>query len=135
MSDIEVFRTYPAPKMSWKQWDIKLDGHVLARIGGAGSRVVSAEPGRHDLSVKHHGDESRNLSVMVTEDRQAMVLVGMGIEGAGGLGAKECDKVDDLPRGAIPIHAPGGNTQTLAQGRAKAVAGLAVTIGIDGFLW
>jgi hypothetical protein len=135
MSDIEVFRTYPAPNTSWRRWDIKLDGHVVGRIGGAGSKVICAEPGSHDLSVRYGVGERQSLSVTVTDDRATMVLVGMGVGRAGGVGAKECDKLDDLPKGAIPIHAPGGNTQTLAQGRAKAVAGLAVVIGIDLLFW
>ena len=84
---------------------------------------------------KYGGGESRVLSINVTDDRATMVLVGTGIDGAGGVGAKECDNIDDLPKGAIPIHAPGGNTQMLAQGRAKAVAGLAVVRGIDLLFW
>jgi hypothetical protein len=135
MARIEVFRTYPAPKTSWRRWEIKLDGHVVALIGGAGCKVITAEPGRHDLSVKHGGHESQRLSIEVANGRTTMVLVGMGVSGTDGLGAKECFVVDDLPRGAVPIHAPGGDTQTFAQGRRKAIAALSFVVGVDLLLW
>jgi hypothetical protein len=135
MAEIEVFRTYPAPKTSWRRWEIKLDGHVVALIGGAGCKVISAEPGHHDLSVKQGGHETQMLSIEVTNGRTALVLVGIGVGGADGVGAKECLVVDDLPRGAIPIHTPGDNTQTFAQGRRKNVVALALLLGVDLLLW
>jgi hypothetical protein len=132
MATILIFRTYPAPGTSWRRWPVYLDGTVVTHVGGAGYRSISAEPGKHEIRVTHGDSESQTLAISVRSDQKTLVLAGLGVRDSEGfgvrrIGIRECtDSPDDLPHGAIPIHAPSGNTQTFAQGRRKDARGLAV---------
>lgn len=98
------------------------------------------DDGDHQVKVVHGGLESIGLTVNARSGQLMPILVGLGVRDAEGfgvqrIGIRECTETSDLPRGAIPLHAPRGNTQTFAQGRTKAVVGLIVLGGIDLILW
>jgi hypothetical protein len=136
MATIQIFRTYPAPGTSWRRWPVYLDGALVSRVGGASYRSISAEPGRHEIRVVHGDSESQTLAIDVRSGQPTLILVGLGVRDSEGfgvrrIGIRECtDSPDDLPRGGITIHAPGGSTQTFAQGRRKDVRGLAVLAAV-----
>jgi hypothetical protein len=133
VATIALFRTYPAPGSSWKRWQVSLDGKAVDHIGGAGCRLISAEPGHHDIQVSSGGSQSEALSLDLQADQMTMVLVGLGVrddQGVGRqrIGIKECSNATELPLCAIPMHAPGGNDQSFVDGRTKAVVALAVAL-------
>jgi hypothetical protein len=140
MAAIDVFRTYPAPGSSWRRWRIYIDGAEQGQIGGAGHSRIAVVDGEHEVKVVHGKSESMGLAVNVRSGQLQPVLVGQGVRDAEGfgirrIGIRECTDTSDLPRGAIPLHAPSGNTQIFVQGRTKAVVGLVGAVGIDLILW
>ena len=140
MAEIDIFRTYPAPKESWRSCAVRLDGKVVARLGGGGYKKVIASPGKHSISVGKSGFEGENLPIVVVDGVPTQILVGLGISNPNRpisdsnnprrFGIKECSDSDDLPRCAIPLHSPGGLPHTLRQGQVKAVVAL---LALGGF--
>jgi hypothetical protein len=128
MATIEVFRTYPAPKQSWRSYEIRLDGHVVGRIGGAGYKRFSVGEGTHRLSVHHRGEDGPGLVLDAANGHSKWVLVGENLSVA------ECSSVGDLPRCAIPLTDASGQTQSMKAGRSRAVrAGVVLNLVTLGF--
>jgi len=140
MATILLFRTYPAPGTSWRRWRVYLDGTLVGHVGGGGFRSISTEPGKHHIRATDGDSEGQTVAIDVRADQKALVLVGLGVRDSEGVGTRrigirECtDTPHDLPRCGIPIHAPGGRTQTFVQGRRKDARGLAVFFALILFL-
>jgi hypothetical protein len=115
MAVIEIFRTIPGPKQSWRPLTVDIDHSHRVRIPGAGFETVDVEVGNHRIGV---GGDSQSIEVNVVADRPTQVLVGPGAGGASAdqprLDIKECTDKKDLPRCLIPLNNPGGLRQTLA---------------------
>jgi hypothetical protein len=138
MAVIEIFRTIPGPKQSWRPLTLRIDDSHRVRIPGAGFEAVDVEVGMHHLSVDGVSHADQSIDVNVVGDRPTQVLVGPG---AGGTSAdrhrvdiKECSVKEDLPRCLIPLHDPGGLPQTLTQGRKRAWLAFALLLGTGVFL-
>jgi len=138
MAAIEIFRTIPGPKQSWRPLTVHIDDSRRVRIRGAGFETVDAEAGPHHLSVYGADHVRQSIEVHVAANRPTQVLVGPG---AGGISTdrhrvdiKECSDKEDLPRCLIPLHNPGGLPQTLAQGRNKAWLAFLMMLGTGLFL-
>jgi len=138
MAAIEIFRTIPGPKQSWRAWTVAIDDSHRVRIPGAGFETVEVEVGKHRMNVGGTGQKGQSIEVNVVVDRPTQVLVGPG---AGGISADrhrvdimECTDKKDLPRCLIPLNDPGGLPQTLAQGRNKAWLAFALMLGTGLFL-
>jgi len=138
MAVIEIFRTIPGPKQSWRPLTVRIDDSHRVRIPGAGVETVDVEVGTHRLSVDAADHVAQSIEVTVDADRTTQVLVGPG---AGGISTdrhrvdiKECSNKEDLPRCLIPLHNPEGLPQTLTQGRNKAWLAFALMLGAGLFL-
>ena len=124
MAVIEIFRTIPGPKQSWRPLTVVIDDSHRVRIPGAGFETVDVDVGTHRMSVTGAEYASQGIEVDVVADRPTQVLVGPGAGGASAdrhrVDIKECTDKNDLPRCLIPLNNPGGLPQTLTQGRNKA---------------
>ena len=133
MAAIEIFRTIPGPKQSWRPLTVRIDDSRRVRIPGAGFESVAVEVGTHRVSIDGVDHVVQSVEVRVSADRPTQVLVGPG---AGGISTdrhrvdiKESSDKEELPHCLIPLHNPGGLPQTLAQGRNKAWLAFALMLG------
>ena len=136
MAVIEIFRTIPGPKQTWRRLTVVIDDAHRVRIPGAGFETVDVDVGRHRMRVGGTRHEGQRIEVDVVADRPTQVLVGPGAGGASAdqhrVDIKECTDRNELPRCLIPLDDPGGLPQTLAQGRNKAwvAFGLMLLVGV-----
>ena len=138
MAVIEIFRTIPGPKQSWRPLTVVIDDSHRVRIPGAGFKTLKVGVGRHRMSVGGTGHTAQSIEVNVVADRTTQVLVGPGAGGVSSdqhrIDIKECTDKRDLPRCLIPLNNPGGLPQTLAQGRNKAWLAFLMMLGTGLFL-
>jgi len=124
-AQIFVFRSYPAPGQSWRSWTIDLDGKRSCAIGGGGSCVISTSPGVHELRVQSGHLVSESLTIDATERQPIAVLAkGVPVQQDAQIVAitmTVVQSMEGLPRSCVPLFAPGGRTQSLAEGRRRAV--------------
>ena len=133
MAVIEIFRTIPGPKQSWRPLTVRIDDSRRAHVPGAGYVPIEVGLGTHRLGIDGTLHPGQSIDVTVVGDRPTQVLVGPG---AGGISAdghrvdiRECSDREELPRCLIPLHDPGGLPQTLTRGRNKAWLAFVLMLG------
>jgi len=133
-----VFRTYPAPKQSWRAWKVSLDNRHHHKLRAAGFVIIPVAPGKHNVSVRTRSGRTKSLEVNATDGRTTWILAGdrpastdLWNEDLGGPFVRCCTSREALPRSSIPLTSPSGRRQSLRVGRRNAKLALSLLVLVN----